>query len=314
VRATRSRDFRAPTLNDLFAPASVTVTAGFADALTGSTPTAQLINSGNPALQPEIAYTDTAGVVFQPHANFNVSLDAYDIQIKNAIVQVSGYSMPIQQACYVSGGSSSYCPLIQRTGGYLNTSPGNVVTAWVQENINAALEKTWGADLELNWNTRLARRPLQLRLLVAWQPHVLFYQDGVNTLDYAATVSAGNNQAGARWRGTGLLRLAVTDRVSIDWMTRWRSNLHLSQDPTLVALSNTNVPGVAFSDLNVAYRFNDGVPASMELYLNVRNVLNQAAPITSFSGTAPEPGLFGGYALGDDPIGRYFSVGLRAKL
>jgi hypothetical protein len=50
-----------------------------------------------------------------------------------------------------------------------------------------------------------------------------------------------------------------------------------------------------------------------DVYLNIQNVLNQAAPITSFAGVASTPGLFGGYALGDDPMGRAFNLGIHYR-
>jgi len=313
VRATRSRDFRAPTLNDLFTPVSVMMTSGFADLLTGVTPNAQQVSGGNPTLQPETAYTSTLGAVFNPTPKLSVSADAYYTTIKNAILTVSGFAAQIQQACYASGGSSPYCPLIQRTGGYTDTARTNTVTAWLQQGVNAALEKTWGGDFEVNWATRLADRPLALRFLAAYQPHIKYYQEGVNTLDYAATVNntAGVFQAGAVWRATGYLRYSPVENFAIDWATLWRSPLHVSNDPQLSALPSTSVPSVAFSNATLSYRLGTAGKGKAEVYLNIQNVFDRKAPIASFPGTAAQPGLFGGYVVGDNPLGRYFNLGVR---
>jgi outer membrane receptor protein involved in Fe transport len=88
----------------------------------------------------------------------------------------------------------------------------------------------------------------------------------------------------------------------------------VANDRTLTAHPNTNVPPVAFSNLNLSYRFDAWNDSEANVYLNIQNVLNQAAPTTSFAGTASTPGLFGGYALGDDALGRVFNLGVRYRL
>jgi outer membrane receptor protein involved in Fe transport len=306
LRSTRSRDFRAPNLNDLFAPASTTPTSGFTDNLTGVTPQALLQTGGNPDLKPEVAYTTTVGMVLKPTQTLSLSLDAYDTQIDDLISTVSGFTPQIQQACTSSGGTSNYCALIERANG-----PTNPVTKWYQTPLNIARLKTRGLDLEANYRVELLGRPFTARMLSAYQPHIYYEQSGVNRLDTAGVISAGSNQAGAVWRIMVSASYSVTDRLTVDWMTRWRSRLHLEQDQTLIALPNTNVPAVAFSNLNLSYRLDRPVAGETVVYLNIQNVTNQRSPVASFSGTSPEPGLFGGYALGDDPVGRYFNLGVR---
>jgi iron complex outermembrane recepter protein len=50
------------------------------------------------------------------------------------------------------------------------------------------------------------------------------------------------------------------------------------------------------------------------LFLNVQNLFNQQPTPAASGGPQGRPGNFGGYAPGDDPIGRYYSVGVRYKL
>jgi outer membrane receptor protein involved in Fe transport len=46
----------------------------------------------------------------------------------------------------------------------------------------------------------------------------------------------------------------------------------------------------------------------------VQNVFNKEPPAAAFFGAAPAPGIFGGYVAGDDPIGRYYTAGVRLTL
>ena len=63
-RTTQSRDIRAPTLDDLYAPQGVGRQTS-TDLLTGQTPTVPLYTGGNPDLKAEIGRTGTAGVVWK---------------------------------------------------------------------------------------------------------------------------------------------------------------------------------------------------------------------------------------------------------
>jgi iron complex outermembrane receptor protein len=45
----------------------------------------------------------------------------------------------------------------------------------------------------------------------------------------------------------------------------------------------------------------------------VQNLFNRIPPGANFSGTQQNPGQFGGFPIGDDPVGRYFVAGLRFK-
>ena len=62
LRATRSRDIRAPTLWDLFQQQVIT-SSGVTDPLTGIGGSLNTITGGNPSLQPEKFNNTTAGVV-----------------------------------------------------------------------------------------------------------------------------------------------------------------------------------------------------------------------------------------------------------
>ena len=86
LRATRSRDVRAPTLNDLYSPTTGSL-GTIRDPVTGANNPIPGYTSGNPNLEPELANTTTVGVVLQPGfaPGLSVSLDYYEIKMTGAI-------------------------------------------------------------------------------------------------------------------------------------------------------------------------------------------------------------------------------------
>jgi iron complex outermembrane receptor protein len=51
-----------------------------------------------------------------------------------------------------------------------------------------------------------------------------------------------------------------------------------------------------------------------ELFLNVQNLFDNDAPGGAYSGNGTRAGMRDGYAIGDDVLGRYFTIGARLKL
>ena len=60
----------------------------------------------------------------------------------------------------------------------------------------------------------------------------------------------------------------------------------------------------AFTNLNLSYEVKP-----VTLFLNVKNLFDKFVPWGGSGATVP--GLFGGFL--DDPVGRYFTVGARAR-
>jgi outer membrane receptor protein involved in Fe transport len=319
VRGTRSKDIRAPTLNDLFAP-SVPTAQNVTDLLLvgvpGATSQSQVprYEYGNPNLKAEVGNTATFGIVFEPQSlpGFSASLDAYDIRVTDAIMSFSGTDQAIQTVCYNSGGTSPYCGLQTRALGNFSRVPANIVTAWATTVYNIAEVYTWGADLELNYATRIGAHPLVLRGMLTWQPHIVYERPGLSTVDQGgASYGFGGLQASPTKRATLLVRYGFTSQLSADLQTRWRNSLSMIGDPTL-ATNGVPIPSFWTSNLNVNYRV-PAVSGEMDVFVNVQNVFDKLPPPANFYGTAATTGQFGGFAVGDDIIGRYFTAGLRYK-
>jgi outer membrane receptor protein involved in Fe transport len=309
-RATRSRDIRAPTLYDLFAPVSQ-VQVRPTDLLTGTSPTVPQIDESNPDLKAEIGNTMTLGLIWKPLPKMSFAVDAYRIKISDAITTVSGSTAAFQQACYQSGGTSPYCALQKRPNGYKDTSAANAVTSWVNRSVNIAEVETFGIDLEGNYATKLFDRPASLRVLTAWQPHVYYRQPGLATVDQGgAAFGAGGMASTPAVRVSGFFRFRPMNDFTVDISERWRSAMKLSKDPSEVWVNN-HMRSFATTGINLAYKVDLGF-GEAQVYFNVENLFDAEPPIGAFSGNGTRAGLRDGFAQADDPRGRYFTLGVRS--
>ncbi len=311
VRATLSRDIRAPNLFELYSP-TTSVTVRPTDLLTGLSPSVPSIDSSNPNLFAESARTLTAGIVWKPTSKLSFAVDGYRIRLNDAITQINGSTATFQTLCYASGGSSPYCSLQARPLGFTNTTAANAVTAWYTRNINLNTIETWGFDFEANYAGTLFDRPMSLRFLGAWQPHLNYIQPGVPTIDQGGTAFGPLGfSATPSVRLTGYLRFQPAENVTVDIMERWRNGMKLGGDPTQVWVLN-EIKGFATTNLNVTFDI-DGGFGKAAFYLNVQNLFNATPPVGGFSGNGTRAGLRDGFALGDDPRGRFFTAGVRVK-
>ena len=177
-RGSYNRAVRAPSIGDLYSP-SVVGSGGVADPCWGSTPqytlqqclntgvtagqygkilpnTAAQINTssgGNPNLTPEVADTFSFGVVMQPKAlpGLVVSIDYYDIKIKNTIASLSSDTIIANCA---NTGQQDLCSLIHRdpqTGSLWFNN--NDYVAATEQNIGTV--QTKGIDLASHYTLSL---------------------------------------------------------------------------------------------------------------------------------------------------------------
>jgi outer membrane receptor protein involved in Fe transport len=312
LHATRSRDIRAPTLSDLFSP-RFKVARSRPDLLTNTTVDVPTSNQGNPAIRAEIGASATLGLVWSPAAvpGLQVSVEGFRTVVSDAITTVQGFAPAVQAACYASGGSSPYCALQDRPRGYADTSPGNAVTAWRAMYINIARIETWGADLELGYRARLFGWPVQARLLGTWQPHIYYRQPGIDTIDQGGVAFGALGLAAApSLRLTATLAAQVSDGVQVTVLQRWRNRLQI--DGAGLTWIDNRIAAFATTALAVSI---DTRSAGINgvLKLNVQNLFDADPPGAAYSGFGSIPGARGGWAEGDNPVGRYFTAAFALK-
>jgi iron complex outermembrane receptor protein len=309
VRATNSIDIRAPTLNDLFSPVLLNH-SGYTDILTNTSQTIPIQSQGNSSLVPEVARTYTAGIVLTPTAipGLTVSLDYYDIRMKNSINSISAGNTTVQSLCNSSGGTSPYCSLYVRPFPYTNTTPANYPTLILTQALNSSLQQTEGWDFEANYGFEMsdvlssASGSINLRMLANYQP-----------------VNSSVSFPGAPLVFQTFPKGHITSFVSysLDTWTftledRWLSGYNRRTLATDVFVS-PRISSFNYQDINIDKKItiDDQV---LDAYLSIQNVANLKFPVGPNNNSTPDlyyMGVQGPQTTQYDAIGRFFTIGVR---
>jgi len=142
LRVTRSRDIRAPSINELYGPRSLATTT-ISDISKGTQVVANVISSGNASLTPELGDTLTGGVVLTGHGALQgarLSVDYFNIKVRNAISTLSAQNIVSQ--CV--GGNTQLCNFVVRDG-------AGTITEVDTPFINLSQLQTNGLDIEAQY-------------------------------------------------------------------------------------------------------------------------------------------------------------------
>ena len=304
LRLTRSLDIRAPTLAELFAPLLVAPN-GTSDLHTNFAGIIPLDTISNPNLVPEQANTWTVGGVYRPSwlPDFSVSVDYYKIKIGNGIGSITGSTKEISDICEASLGADKFCALAIRPFPWADHSVANTATAFIRESLNVASVRTEGTDFEVNYQTDIGPGHFSFRGLATYQP-LLKSKSFANSI--VTTNAAGANGL-ASLRGTLFFKYTWDD-FSLDVSDRLHNGTRWNSDPS-VFYQTTSLPAVSYTNATITYNWD---PAS--LYFTVENLFNrQPTPYNGAGAQQGIPGLFNGFAGGDDVIGRFYTIGIRLK-
>jgi outer membrane receptor protein involved in Fe transport len=316
VRTTRSHDIRAPNYNELYSPPAVNILQNFVDPTSGrSYAVVPRTQYSNPALKPEKADTWTVGFVWSPIPNFSTAVDAWWIKMKDTLFQIRGNDVPVQNLCASSGGTSPYCAF------YIHNSAGDLIE--VQGYIlNIASQKTNGIDWETNYTTRLYGHRLDLRSFLVYQPNNT-YNTGPGGIIEAAGSYIGAPAgvlSSPTVRATIMGSFDITESLRFAVMEKWRNSMHAAAQVTPAPTTgyyylNNYVPSVGYTNLTLTY-YGQKHPTygKWEVYANVQNLFNKfssvpvGGPPTNIPGRGINP-----MPIGDDPVGRYYTVGFRLR-
>jgi outer membrane receptor protein involved in Fe transport len=321
-RGTTSIDIRAPTLDDLFKPATLLQNVFNGD-LHIPDPTGQqafvsytttYASQGNPNLKPEVSRTYTVGAVWTPDfiPGLTMSLDYFRIHMANAIGSI-GPSSTIQTLCENSGGTSIYCANYERPLPFSDHTTQNLVTRLYTFNLNTASTGTEGWDFEANYGWEMSD------IVAGWQGS----WTGRLLTTYQPVINKSVLFPGAPWtrtpspstRVSAMLNYALND-WTVGVQDTWVSGFSQVGGPVTPSLNNwvdSHVRSWNQVDLNVSRNFVlDG--ADMSGYFVVQNLFN-AQPDYVPNGTIGQwyPVFSSGYAV-QSPMGRYFTIGIRANL
>jgi len=319
IRATRSHDFRAPTLGELFAGGSTNV-GNLNDPFNNGAPIQSLqITTGNPNLTREKANTTQVGVVVQPSfvPGFSASVDFWDIKATNVI----GAATLQQILTNCVNGVQVYCSAITRAP--------NLITIRVFP-FNQASQHRNGLDFEVgykfslgdvvsSWAGDVELRVLTTRYLKAIvNPGVSPPIDYVGSLGY---VLSSPNFGVPKWVYNTTLSYSL-DPVTVTLTGRGFSSG--TMDNTYVQctsgcpLSTGNAPtinsnymkGPFYFDMAVDYKVNENI----NMFLSIQNLTNlDPAPYMSIAFTGISFDIPPVNSTLYDQIGRAFRAGVRFK-
>jgi outer membrane receptor protein involved in Fe transport len=267
-------------------------------------------------LLPELGDTWTAGYVFTPTflPGFSVSMDYYNIDITQGIFGPSPFAPATQRACEDSEGASPVCLLYVRPLPFSNHTSANKVITINNFLVNTGGVSAEGVDTEVDYSHPINGHNFSARILVNYQPNLTYDLAPAPSVNVAGAAD-GVNVLPATPNVKGLMQInyEVMRGLSTTVQFRYRNAMRQNGNDSLIFVKNLGVDPAWWADFNVSYKVATG-PGDLNIFFNVRNVFNTPPePWASTGGTA-QIGTFGGWLQGDDPLGRYFKLGLSYKL
>lgn len=324
LRAGYNRAVRAPNNLELFSSPNITLFAG-RDPCAGAAPTASLAAcaltgvtagqygtidanpanqydqqvSGNSVLKPEIGDTWTVGVVMNPIRNLNLTVDFYDIKVKQ-LISSYGANYALQQCV---GGNATFCPLIHRATGSGSLWYGGGYVS--NGTLNLGSEQTRGVDVTANYKLELGKGSSVTFDLVGT------YLDKFDVTRIAggtAVACAGmfGDQCGnplPKWRHKLRVTWANADGLSVS--AAWRYFNGVKNDSAAdYAPEVAKIPAVSYFDLSLSARLGE----NYTFRLGAQNLLDKTPPFLdgNFSNNGSNT-----YAQVYDSLGRYVYAGIQ---
>ncbi len=319
-RVTRSRDIRAPNVQELFQPSAFSQ-GTVRDPVTGQTPSTRQFLAGNPNLVPEKANELGAGVVLAPRFldGFTASVDYWSVNLSGAIGSVT--SQDIIDQCY-TGGHPEFCPQIVRVGGAAN---GAIIQV-NRQYFNLAKQEIRGLDVEATYRFQMSDLISSMNGSFTLHGNGTFYlrnfQDDTITLTSNHVGENNGSNGPPNWRMTVSMNYQL-EPVSVTLTSRMVSSGVINTDwiecttgcpvstPAHLTINNSRMPGAMYFDMNVNYSFDIGDSPSTA-YFSVKNMFNKNPPPLPTSANYSNLGI--GEAGLYDINGAVFRLGLRFKL
>ena len=303
IRGTSGESVRAPNVDEAFSPQS----PGFANindpcdrdnidndpdrtancaALGISLPfdandnvSIQTLSGGNPDLFSETATSTTVGLVFEPSfvENLTITLDHYDIEIEDAIQEVSAQDILDNCVDATGGPDTAFCSAIDR-------SPTTNDVVLVRSGfINSSAFTTKGIEAQVLYSTDLSDFDLPGEVRLRLQANQLLELNEFAFQERPDEINVEDGEVGdpeLQWRTSIDYRI---DDISFNWSSRFidRSfTLDISPGGDIPEdTSPAFVPSIWTHDFSVRYDYNENV----EVFFGIRNAFNKVPPSYTFN-------------------------------
>lgn len=321
-RVVRSRDIRAPNLNDLYQAGSSNSDSVRNPLYDKNDPSKgpatysySAVVTGNPNLKPEIANNWTIGAVLSPRfvPGLNVSIDYWRIKMTDAISSFG--AQDIINLC--SLGQQQYCAAY--TTDPTRSAPGQPYLLFRTQPFNAASQLVRGIDFDVSYRTRITNSSS-----LTWRGNATRYIDnilntGVSSAVVYNSVGVDGSQGGTpKWIFNTSLTYDLKN-TSLTLVGRGVSSGKYVgtgiECQTNCPVSTTNYPtyeynhvkGTFYVDFNLTQKIAVDSRSNAELFANITNLFNRGPMLV------PETGLAANTTY-SDLLGRVFRVGVRFEL
>lgn len=313
LRATRSRDIRAPNLSELYDAGTARTNA--VNIAGESMPFIQNLQ-GNPVVAPEEADSVGLGIVYQPSflPGFSTAVDYYDIEI-NGIINFVG-AQSVADFCYLNG-VQRYCDNINFVDGRLSTID------LYYENLNSMQAE--GVDVEATYRFGIEEMFGSGAGDVTLRAMATHYMKDIEDNGVTAINQAGSNAGSSpdwSYRLTASYRLedfsmnltarGVSDGVLSNAYTECSNDCPASSSPYFT-INDNSVPGETYFDAYLAKTFMMG-DSGAELFVSVKNILDTDPVLIAFpanQGSENRPGYLPTNRSHYDVMGRTYRIGAR---
>lgn len=316
LRATRSRDIRAPNLGELFTAGSTRINVLLDSSQGNASVQFAGTTRGNPLLRPEKADQWGVGVVVQPRflPGFAASVDYYQIKIEGAIGSVAAQT--IVDRC--NQGVQDFCTAVVRGPNAF----GNNLQVF-ESPFNFAEQKARGIDFEASYRTAIGSGNFVIRGLATRYLENYFNNGieppvdrvGQNGVD-AGTTPKWLYRAQASWSQGGtivnLIGRGVSAGVYDNSFVECTSACPAST-VTNRTINDNSIDGAFYLDTSVSQDIRMG-GRELQLFLSVTNLLDKDPPVvapgpagSAYATPATNQSLY-------DLLGRTYRVGIRFKL
>ncbi|MFC3712953.1 TonB-dependent receptor plug domain-containing protein [Sphingoaurantiacus capsulatus] len=326
LRVTRSRDVRAPNLNELFQAGTANSDSVRNPGFSATNPAAgpatfgySAVVTGNPNLDAEKADSLNIGAILSPSflPGFTASVDYFRIEMDDVIDSLS--AQDIVNRCFE--GLQQYCDAI--TNDPIRSTPTAPYLIIRNQPFNFASKLVRGVDFETTYRTEVPGLFVEGEGSLTFRGLATRYIDNITNTGIAGVVPLntvgvnGGQYSTPKW----IYRVSASYDTSSYSVTavgrgvsagRYVANgvecstgcpLSTTQFPTY---DDNTVSGAFYVDLNITKKFAMFGSESSELFFNVTNLFD-ADPIL-----LPETGLAANSTY-SDLLGRAFRAGIRLK-